>query len=82
MTKLVYPPVQTQTYGLRNRGVSVGLLGANLAKIDILRRHVCLRCYTAPAAPTASTYPTAITSAPVAAAPSPLPLLAPLAVVA
>ena len=56
--------------------------GANLAKLDVLRGNVCLRRYTAPAAPTARTYLTAIASASAAAAPSPLPLLAPLAVAA
>ena len=58
-----------------------GPFGTNLAKIDILSGHVCLRYYTDPAAPTARTvYP--IASASVAAAVSPLSLSAPLIIAA
>ena len=50
--------------------------------VDILRGHVSLRGYTAPAAPKARTDPTTIAFASFAAAPAPLPLLAPNTVAA
>ena len=54
---------------------------SKFSKNRFLRKHVCLRGCTTPAAPTARTYPTAIASASATAAPFPLPLLVPLTAV-